>query len=72
MGTVGSAQTLTWPNSHMYLSSTSTVVKVRLVSIVGTLTVYSDIPQTQDLSRQPRRFNLWLVQLHAKISVPLP
>ena len=72
MGTVGPAQTLTWPDSHVYLPPKSTAVKTRLVSIVGTLVVYSGIPQMQDLPSQSLGFNVRLVQLHRKISIPLP
>ena len=71
MGTVGPAQTLTWLDSHMYVPSNSSAVKARSVSIVGTLIVYSGIPQRLDLPSQSWGFNPWLVQLHGKISIPL-
>ena len=69
MGSVEPAQTLTWPDSLVYLSSPG---KARLVSIVGTLVVYSGIPQMQDLPSRSQGLNPQLVQLHRKISIPLP
>ena len=54
MGTVGTAQTLTWPNSCVYLSPKSTAAKVRLVSVVGVLIVHSDILQMQGLPSRSR------------------
>lgn len=50
MGSVASAGTLTWPNSHMYLPPKPTAAKTRLVSVVGPLIVYLDIPQMHDLA----------------------
>ena len=44
----------------------------RLVSVVGILIVHSCIPQMQSLSSWSWGFNLWLVQLHEKIFIPLP
>ena len=52
VGTVGAAQILTWPSSHMFLSPNSTAGKARLVSVVGALFVHSDIPQMQGLPSQ--------------------
>ena len=72
MGSVEPAQTLTSPDSHMYLSLESSAGKARLVSIVGTLVVYSGIPQTPDLPSLSQGFNPQLAQLHRKISIPLP
>lgn len=71
MGTVGPAQTVTWPKSHMYLPPKSTAAKARWVSVVGTLTGYSDIPKMQDLLSRLQEFNPWFAQLHGEISVPL-
>ena len=68
---MGPAQTLTWPESCVYLPPESTAAKARLFSVVGTLIVYSDIPQTQDLPSQSWGLNLQLVQLHGEISLPL-
>ena len=72
MSTVGAVQTLTSPNSHVYLSPKSTAAKARPVSVVGALVVYSSIPQTQGLPSRSWGFNPWLVQLQREISVPLP
>ena len=72
MGTVGPAQTLTWPNCHVYLPPNSTGAKARLVSVVVTLIVYLGIPQMQDLPNQSWGFNPRLVQLQGKIPLPLP
>ena len=65
-------QILIWPSSHVYLPPESTAAKPRPVSIAGTLVVYSDIPQMQDLPSQSWGFNPRLVQPHREISVPLP
>lgn len=62
--------TLTWPNSHMYLPPKSTAAKARRVSVVGTLTGYSDIPKMQDLPSRLQGFNPWLAQLHGDSSSP--
>ena len=69
MGTVGLAQTLTCPNTHMCLPPKSTGSIARLFSAVGTLVVYTDIPQMQDLPRQSV-FYPWLLQMHREISIP--
>ena len=65
VGMVGPAQTLSWPNSHVYLPLKSSTTEARLVSVVGTL-IYSDIPQKQDLSSQLQEFNLQFRQLHIR------
>ena len=64
MGTVGPAQTLTWPNSCVYLPPTSTA------SIVGKL-IFSDIPQMQGLPSRLWGFNQHPLRLHREISLPL-
>ena len=70
MGSVASAGTLTWPNSHMYLPPKPTAAKTRLVSVVGPLIVYLDIPQMHDLAIWQMQLYPWLVQLCEEISVP--
>ncbi|XP_068390970.1 meiosis-specific kinetochore protein [Eschrichtius robustus] len=45
VGTVGAAQTLTCPNSHVYLPPKSTAAEARPVSVVGALIVHSDVLQ---------------------------
>lgn len=62
---VGPAQTLTWPNSHVFLPLTSIIIEARLVSVVGTL-IYPCIPQKQDLSSKLQEFNLQFRQLHIR------
>lgn len=50
----------------------STAAKARRVSVVGTLTGYSDIPKMQDLPSRSQGFNPWRAQLHGEIPVALP
>ena len=45
MGTVVAVQTLSWPNSHIYLPPKYTAAKARPVSVVGSLIVLSGILQ---------------------------
>ena len=71
MGTLVAAQTLTWPNSHVYMPPKSTAAKARLVSVVGTVD-HSDILQSLDILGQSWRFYPQLVQVPGEISVPLP
>ena len=53
LGTVGSAQTLIWFYSSLYLLPKSTIApKVNILKYGGTLIVYSDIPQMQGLPSQ--------------------
>ena len=42
MGTLEAAQTLAWPNPHVYMPTKSTAAKARSVSAVGAL-VHSDV-----------------------------
>ena len=53
----------------MYLSPKYTAAKARLVSVVGTLVVYSDMPQMQDLLTRLQGSNPRLVLLQGEISV---
>ena len=66
MGTVGPAQTLTWPNSCVCLPPKSTG------SIVGTLIFYSGIPQMQGLPSRSWGFNPLFLWLHGESSLSLP
>lgn len=54
----------------MDLPPKSTAAKARRVSVLGTLTDYSDIPNSQDLPSQLQRFKPWLAQLHGDFSSP--
>ena len=42
MGSMGAAQTLTWPNPHVYVPTKSAGAKARLVLAAGAL-IHSDV-----------------------------
>lgn len=55
----------------MYLLPKLIAAKARLVLVVGTPIVYSDIPQTKNIPSWLQRLNPQLVQLHGEISILL-
>lgn len=52
----------------MYLPPNSAAHEAISTSVVGTLIVYTDIPQIQDLPSRSQRFNMWVTQLHRDLS----
>ena len=71
MSTVGPAQTLIGPDTCVYLPPKSTVAPKSTASIVGTIVIYSGIPQIQGLPSVLRGFNPLLLGLHGDISLCL-
>ena len=72
VGAMGAAQTLTWPNPHVYMPTKSTAAKARPISVAGALIVCLDVPQVLSLPSWSWGFNQQFVQLQGEISALLP
>ena len=73
VGAMEAAQTLAWPNRHVYVPTKPTAAKARPISATEALVIHADILQALNLqSRQCGSVNRWFVQPQGEISALLP